>query len=410
MTGTKHCPYCGEEIKAEAKKCRYCGEWLNEEQNPSQESADRPQVATRTQAEEVKPQMEARSVERSQWEEPVEEEEPQGFVATYFTDVYIKNFFNFKDSLGRKHYWMSYLLYVLFCWAFCGVIAAVATALPASFAIITMILMYIVLLAFGIAGLAAVVRRLHDIGKSGWWYLICLVPLVGPIWLLVLLCKKGETETPKVKMKIPDIVILAVAVLLIIVSSVFAVKNIISLTNGTNTELIDETEQTEEEDESSSESTSDSSSFVLDYTDDVAYEESNLVSVGEYGGYEYFMEPEYDGQIDSYYYMAVYRYDSDNDSMREINLQSVNKGKDENSNDFYADVIVDGSFFDGKLFVILQDSRDMDKECGSKLFKVELDDYTTESVFNNAEEFNEDRTAVFYYEDGERYTQELSDL
>jgi len=33
MTGTKHCPYCGEEIKAEAKKCRYCGEWLDKERN-----------------------------------------------------------------------------------------------------------------------------------------------------------------------------------------------------------------------------------------------------------------------------------------------------------------------------------------------------------------------------------------
>jgi len=28
---TRRCPYCGEEIKAEAKKCRYCGEWLNKE-------------------------------------------------------------------------------------------------------------------------------------------------------------------------------------------------------------------------------------------------------------------------------------------------------------------------------------------------------------------------------------------
>lgn len=27
----KHCPYCGEEIKTEAKKCRHCNEWLTEE-------------------------------------------------------------------------------------------------------------------------------------------------------------------------------------------------------------------------------------------------------------------------------------------------------------------------------------------------------------------------------------------
>lgn len=35
---------------------------------------------------------------------------------------------------------------------------------------------------------AVLVRRLHDTGRSGWWYLIQLVPLVGPVWLLVLLC------------------------------------------------------------------------------------------------------------------------------------------------------------------------------------------------------------------------------
>lgn len=28
MENTKHCPYCGEEIKAEAKKCKHCSEWL----------------------------------------------------------------------------------------------------------------------------------------------------------------------------------------------------------------------------------------------------------------------------------------------------------------------------------------------------------------------------------------------
>lgn len=34
---------------------------------------------------------------------------------------------------------------------------------------------------------AVTVRRLHDIGKSGWWILINLIPLVGIFWMLFLL-------------------------------------------------------------------------------------------------------------------------------------------------------------------------------------------------------------------------------
>ena len=37
-------------------------------------------------------------------------------------------------------------------------------------------------------GLTAMVRRLHDTGRSGWWLLIGLVPLVGAIVLLVFFC------------------------------------------------------------------------------------------------------------------------------------------------------------------------------------------------------------------------------
>ena len=43
--------------------------------------------------------------------------------------------------------------------------------------------------------LAVLVRRLHDIGKSGWWIFICLIPLIGSIWLLVLLCTDSNAET-----------------------------------------------------------------------------------------------------------------------------------------------------------------------------------------------------------------------
>jgi uncharacterized membrane protein YhaH (DUF805 family) len=47
-------------------------------------------------------------------------------------------------------------------------------------------------LAVVILGLAVGVRRLHDVGKSGWFILIVLIPVIGAIWLLVLLCMEGN--------------------------------------------------------------------------------------------------------------------------------------------------------------------------------------------------------------------------
>lgn len=47
-------------------------------------------------------------------------------------------------------------------------------------------------LAVLIPGLAVFVRRLHDIGKSGWWFLIAFVPLIGAIILLVFTVRPGD--------------------------------------------------------------------------------------------------------------------------------------------------------------------------------------------------------------------------
>lgn len=50
-------------------------------------------------------------------------------------------------------------------------------------------------LAILIPSLAVTVRRLHDTDRSGWWMLIGLIPLVGSIWLLVLLVLDGDSDS-----------------------------------------------------------------------------------------------------------------------------------------------------------------------------------------------------------------------
>lgn len=40
--------------------------------------------------------------------------------------------------------------------------------------------------------LAFIVRRLHDAGHSGWWGWVFLLPIIGPFWLIYLLCKHSE--------------------------------------------------------------------------------------------------------------------------------------------------------------------------------------------------------------------------
>ena len=49
-------------------------------------------------------------------------------------------------------------------------------------------------LAVFLPSLAVVVRRLHDVGKSGWFMLVTFIPIVGAIWLLVLMCTDGDKE------------------------------------------------------------------------------------------------------------------------------------------------------------------------------------------------------------------------
>ena len=53
-------------------------------------------------------------------------------------------------------------------------------------------ILMILILPFIPVMICVMVRRLHDLGKSGWWYWICLIPFIGGIWLLYLMVSDGE--------------------------------------------------------------------------------------------------------------------------------------------------------------------------------------------------------------------------
>jgi uncharacterized membrane protein YhaH (DUF805 family) len=87
-------------------------------------------------------------------------------------------------------------MFVLFNLIFIIAIALVSGVLANLFdAPIFMGLYMIYVLGVFIPSLAVAVRRLHDTGKSGWFYLIGLIPFIGSIWLIVLFVTEGDAGT-----------------------------------------------------------------------------------------------------------------------------------------------------------------------------------------------------------------------
>ncbi|WP_113923903.1 DUF805 domain-containing protein [Cognataquiflexum aquatile] len=100
----------------------------------------------------------------------------------YFISA-LKNYATFSGRARRSEYWFFSLFYMIF--------AVVAITLDNLFGITIEGLFYgplyfILIFAMIVPSLAVAVRRLHDVGKSGWFYFIILIPFIGAVWFLVL--------------------------------------------------------------------------------------------------------------------------------------------------------------------------------------------------------------------------------
>lgn len=103
----------------------------------------------------------------------------------------LKQYADFSGRARRQEYWMFFLFNVIAVMLLLIVGSAVGGALDAPE--VAMIPYFIYLLAIIIPSLGVAVRRLHDQNKSGWYYLVSFIPLIGGIWLLVLMCTEGDS-------------------------------------------------------------------------------------------------------------------------------------------------------------------------------------------------------------------------
>ena len=121
----------------------------------------------------------------------------------FFVAAITKRYADFNGRARRSEYWS----FVLFSWLllaalFLGPIIAdpntyVENSEPSTWAIMLMSISMFALLALTIPGLAVGVRRLHDVGMSGWLILLLLIPSIGSIFMFVVALIPSQKTTNK---------------------------------------------------------------------------------------------------------------------------------------------------------------------------------------------------------------------
>ena len=100
----------------------------------------------------------------------------------------LRNYVNFSGRARRKEYWYFVLVQM-------GLIIVAMILDAIIFNSETGLFYIVVALGLFLPGLAVTIRRLHDTSRSGWWFLISILPLIGSIILLVFLASDTKLET-----------------------------------------------------------------------------------------------------------------------------------------------------------------------------------------------------------------------
>ena len=103
----------------------------------------------------------------------------------------LKKYATFSGRANRSEYWFFVLFNLIITIVLVSIDMAIGTY---SETYGTGLIQGIYGLGVLLPSIAVAVRRLHDSGKSAWWLLILLVPLIGVIVFLIFLLLPGKAE------------------------------------------------------------------------------------------------------------------------------------------------------------------------------------------------------------------------
>ena len=106
----------------------------------------------------------------------------------WYLDVLKNKYATFSGRARRKEYWMFLLINLVVSVALALIDSLIGSVSESGMGLLSSVYSIGVL----IPSLALSVRRLHDIGRTGWWVLISIIPVIGAVVLLVFMLLDSE--------------------------------------------------------------------------------------------------------------------------------------------------------------------------------------------------------------------------
>lgn len=110
--------------------------------------------------------------------------------------ICLNKYATFKGRAPRSEFWWFWLFYI-FVQIMSGMVFGIIgyslggqDGCMISLSICSLLCVALLIVPY----LSVLVRRLHDTGRSGWWFFISFIPLIGSIWLLILLITDSDEE------------------------------------------------------------------------------------------------------------------------------------------------------------------------------------------------------------------------